>query len=197
VFTAFGTVVPSVSFGAMLSVLAAGIAARRRWLAIGGFALVAGLLSAATADGIVGALSGAFWPLAGVTGLIALGTAAAVHGLARRFGPAGIAVALLAFVLLAQASSGGAVTALMLPDFFATVSGWLPTGAGVTAVRNVVYFDGAAIAQPLLVLAGWALVGVALELATRWPARADAARDRGFTTAGRRSACPGAGAVMR
>jgi len=109
----------------------------------------------------------AFWPLAAVNALVAFGVAAAVHGLARGFGLAGIAVAVLGILFLGQASSGGAVTALFVPDFFGAVSGWLPTGAGLTAVRNVVYFDGAAIGPPLLVLAGWGLLGLALDLVAR------------------------------
>jgi uncharacterized phage infection (PIP) family protein YhgE len=73
-------------------------------------------------------------------------------------------------LLLGQASSGGAVTPLLVPEFFGTVAPYLPTGAGVTMVRNVVYFDGVAIVQPLLVMAGWLLVGLGLErVALRLP----------------------------
>jgi hypothetical protein len=144
-----------------------GSSARARWLTVAAFALTAGLLTAVTADWVVGALSGAFWALAAVNPLVAFGVAGAVHGLARSFGLAGIAVATLGILFLGQASSGGAVTALYLPEFFGAVSGWLPTGAGLAAVRNVVYFDGAAIAPPLLVLAGWGLLGLALDLAAR------------------------------
>jgi hypothetical protein len=44
---------------------------------------------------------------------------------------------------------------------------WLPTGAGISLLRNVVYFDGAAIAGPLMVLAGWGAFGLTLELAAQ------------------------------
>jgi hypothetical protein len=163
VFTVFGVVIPGVLLGAALTVLGSGIAARARWLTIGAFALLAGLLSALTADLVVGALSGAFWPLAGVAALVAFGVAAAVHGLGRAFGAAGIAAAVLALVVLGNASSGGAVTPLFVPDFFGAVAGWLPPGAGITAVRNVVYFDAAAIGPPVLALLGWAGIGIALD----------------------------------
>jgi hypothetical protein len=162
-FTVIGIAVPSVMFGAALTVLGAGIAARARWLAVAAFAVLAGLLSAVTVDLVVGALSGAFWPLAGVAALVAFGVTAAVHGLGRSFGLAGIAVAVLGLVVLGNASSGGVVTPLFLPEFFGTVSGWLPPGAGVTAVRNVVYFDAAAIGPPVLALLGWAALGIALD----------------------------------
>jgi hypothetical protein len=112
-------------------------------------------------------LSSAFTVFGVVIPSVSFGVAGAVHGLARSFGLAGITVATLGILFLGQASSGGAVTALFLPEFFGAVSGWLPTGAGLAAVRNVVYFDGAAIAPPLLVLAGWGLLGLALDLVAR------------------------------
>jgi hypothetical protein len=162
-FTVIGIAVPSALFGAVLTLLGHGIAARARWLTIGAFAVLAGLLSAVTVDVLVGALSGAFWPLAAVSALLAFGVAAAVHGLGRSFGVPGIGVAVLAIVVLGNASSGGVVTPIFLPGFFDAVSGWLPPGAGITAVRNVVYFDAAAIGPPVLAMLGWAMAGVALD----------------------------------
>ncbi|HET9736896.1 MAG TPA: hypothetical protein VFP78_02160 [Solirubrobacteraceae bacterium] len=50
------------------------------------------------------------------------------------------------------------------------------TGAGVSLVRNVVYFDGATITEPLMVLGGWALFGLALELAAQARTRLSLAR---------------------
>ena len=43
----------------------------------------------------------------------------------------------------------------------------LPPGAGITAVRSVAFFDGAAIAQPVLVLAIWLVAGLILVLLGR------------------------------
>jgi hypothetical protein len=40
----------------------------------------------------------------------------------------------------------------------------MPPGAGATAMRNVAYFDGAALLVPLVVLVVWSLVGAALEV---------------------------------
>jgi hypothetical protein len=167
VFVVFGLLTPALSFGALLAVLGTGLAARARWLGLIGFAATGGMLSALTADGLVGALSGAFWPLAGVTALVILGVSGAVHGLVRSLGLPGLLLAVLGFLVLGQASSGGAVTPLLVPDALGAVSGWLPPGAGVAAVRNVVYFDGAAIAGPLVLLAGWAVAGLALDLVGR------------------------------
>jgi hypothetical protein len=163
-WTVLGTVVPSMTFGAMLTLLGAGLPARKRWLMLASFAPLAGVVSAVTADVVVGTMSGAFLPLAAASAALAFGVSAAVHGLGRALGLPGIGLAVLVLLLLGQASSGGAVTPLFVPEFFGAVAPWLPTGAGVSLLRNVVYFDGAAIAGPLLVVGGWALVGLTLEL---------------------------------
>jgi hypothetical protein len=175
-WTVLGTVVPSMTFGAMLTLLGGGLPARKRWLLIAAFAPLAGLVSAVTAEVIVGTMSGAFLPLAASSAVLAFGVSAAVHGLGRALGFPGIGLAVLVLLLLGQASSGGAVTPLFVPEFFGTIAPWLPTGAGVSLVRNVVYFDGAAITGPLMVLAGWALFGLVLELAAQARVRLSLAR---------------------
>jgi hypothetical protein len=64
----------------------------------------------------------------------------------------------LFFVILGNSSSGGAVSPPLLPDGFAFVSQWLPSGATVTALRDGIYFSGYQHARPILVLAAWATV---------------------------------------
>ncbi len=64
----------------------------------------------------------------------------------------------LFFVVLGNASSGGAVAPPLLPRPFALVSEWLPSGAAVTSLRNAVYFHPYQHAQPIAVLATWAVV---------------------------------------
>jgi hypothetical protein len=63
----------------------------------------------------------------------------------------------LFFVVLGNASSGGAVSPPLLPQPFAFLSNWLPSGATVTSVRNIIYFHHYQHAQPILVLASWAV----------------------------------------
>jgi hypothetical protein len=41
----------------------------------------------------------------------------------------------------------------------------LPPGAGVDLARSALFFDGARITGPILVLVGWAALGTALTLA--------------------------------
>ncbi len=62
----------------------------------------------------------------------------------------------LFFVILGNASSGGAVAPPLLPQPFAFPSQWLPSGATVGALRNAVYFRDYQQARPLAVLGLWA-----------------------------------------
>jgi hypothetical protein len=62
----------------------------------------------------------------------------------------------LFFVVLGNSSSGGAVAPPLLPEPFAFVSQWLPSGATVTALREAVYFPGYQHAHAIAVLATWA-----------------------------------------
>jgi hypothetical protein len=63
----------------------------------------------------------------------------------------------LFFVILGNASSGGAVSPPLLPQPFSFVSQWLPSGATVGALRDAVYFGGYQHARPIAVLAAWAI----------------------------------------
>lgn len=75
----------------------------------------------------------------------------------------------LFFVVLGNTSSGGAVSPPLLPQPFALVSEWLPSGAAVTSVRNAVYFHPYQHAQPIVVLATWAAASFAAMLVvSRW-----------------------------
>jgi hypothetical protein len=62
----------------------------------------------------------------------------------------------LFFVILGNASSGGAVAPALLPQPFAFLSQWLPSGATVSALRNAIYFREYQPVRPLLVLGVWA-----------------------------------------
>lgn len=70
----------------------------------------------------------------------------------------------LFFVVLGNTSSGGAVSPPLLPQPFALVSEWLPSGAAVTSLRNAVYFQPYQHAQPIAVLATWAAASFAAML---------------------------------
>lgn len=163
-FTIVGTLIPSLVFGALLSVLGRRLPARARWTAVVAYSALAGVLVAFNADVLIGALGGHFAGIALATGLLALAVSATAHGLGHLGGPVGVVLAILTVLLLGLSSSGGAVTYEFEPGFYGAVSQLLPPGVALTAVRNIEYFDWAATLVPLLVLCAWALGGLALGL---------------------------------
>lgn len=163
-FTVIGTLIPSLVFGALLSMLGRGLDGRARWTAVAAYAVLAGVVAAFNVDVLVGALPGHLVGIAVVAGLLALAVSAAAHGLGHLGGPAGIAVAVVMLMLLGVSTAGGAVTYEFEPGFYGAVSQYLPPGAALTAVRNVQYFDWAATLVPLMVLGAWAVGGLALGL---------------------------------
>jgi hypothetical protein len=150
--------------GATILGLARGTAAGSRRLllarlgALGAYALLSGLLGCLVVEGLIGALSGAWLAVSLVGALVVLAVALATAAIQRFLGVLGTALAILLFVVAGNPASGGPFPRELLPGFWGTIGGYLPPGAGTDLLRNVVYFDGNAIAGPLLVLVAWTLV---------------------------------------
>ena len=155
-FTVVGTLIPSIVFGSMLTVLGRGLSAKTRWTAVVVFGVGAGLLAALNADVVTGALTGHFLGIGAVCALLALAAASAAHGLGHLLGPRGNVIAVLLLLLLGLSSAGGAVGYQFEPGFYGALSQLLPPGATLTAIRNVEYFDWSATLAPLIVLGAWA-----------------------------------------
>jgi hypothetical protein len=141
----------------------------RGWLAFAlGGALLGGLVIAVVAGPVIGALGGrvpALWAIISTQ----MAIAAVVNSVnLSLFGSWAIIPTWLLFVIVGNAASGGAVAPPLLPPAYAFVGRWLPSGASVEALRNVVYFPAAQHAQPYAVLAAWMLGALgALLLVTR------------------------------
>ncbi|MCT2591205.1 SNG1 family protein [Streptomyces sp. N2-109] len=128
------------------------------------YAALSGLGGALIVDQALGALPGHFLALWGIGTLVVLAAGAATIALQVMFGVIGIGLAIVVFVVLGNPSAGGAYQRSMIPPFWRTIGDWLPPGAGTTAVRHSVYFDGNAMAGPMWVLAVWTVAGVLLTL---------------------------------
>ena len=135
--------------------------------ALAAFAALSGLLVVALIGGALGALPGSYLALSAVAALIVLAVALPTAGFMRVAGPPGIALGALLFLLIGNPGSGNATAPELLPGFWRVTGQLLPPGSGGQALRNVAYFDGHALAQPLLVLGAWALLGGVLLLAAR------------------------------
>ncbi|MEZ0090498.1 ABC transporter permease [Streptacidiphilus sp. EB129] len=113
---------------------------------------------------ILHALPGNVWALWGVGTLVVFGVGAVTMALECLFDVVGIGLAVLLFVVLGNPSAGGVFPPPLMPPFWRVIGPWLPNGAGTSAARSIAYFDGTAMTGPLLVLAGWAVVGVVVSL---------------------------------
>jgi hypothetical protein len=145
----------------------------RAWFGfVAGLALLLGFALSLASGPIIGALPGSFlekWGILTLETLIAGLVSSTMIVLVGRWA---IIPAWLLFVVLGNTSSGGAVAWPLLPPFFAFIGRWLPPGATVSALRNAVYFRHDQHAEPLVVLAGWSIAGIAaLLLASRWRGR--------------------------
>ena len=133
--------------------------------ALAAFAVVAGILSVVVLRASFDVFSGqvvALWPIAALT-IFASGAATA--GIQAAAGPAGTAIVILVFVILGNSASGGPFARPLLPGVWRTIGGVLPPGASVDLARSALYFGGARITGPILVLGVWAALGTLLALA--------------------------------
>jgi len=123
----------------------------------------AGLASTAFLQGVLGVLPGSYLAQAGLVALALAGLLLVAGGLIRLLGTPGLGVAFALFVVLGVPGSGAASVPELLPTPWAQAGAYLTPGALGTALRNVAYFDGAALARPVAVLVAVLAVGFALE----------------------------------
>lgn len=137
-----------------------------RTAALALYSVAAGIGGALLLYGLVPGLPGrhvlALW---GLGALIVFAAAAFTMALEILAGVVGIGVAIVIFVVLGNPSAGGAYPGPLLPGFWHAIGPWLVPGAGVQAERGIVYFTGHEILGPLLVLAGYAAIGLVVSAA--------------------------------
>ncbi|MEU1964983.1 hypothetical protein ABZ541_00880 [Micromonospora sediminicola] len=151
--------------GALLTLLVAGRVARFTGLI--GYAVVAAGVGVAVLHGWLGLVDGDPWREAGAIGLFSLAAAGTVAGLGALLGRAGIGLGALLVFLVGNPLSAVAAAPELLPQPWGAVGQFLPVGAGGTLLRSAAFFDGAGAGRSLAVLAGYALVGLALVLIGR------------------------------
>ena len=133
--------------------------------ALAGYGIVAGILSVVILRASFDVFSGHVVALCAIAALTIFASGAASAGIQAAAGPAGTGLVILVFVILGNAASGGPFARPLLPGLWRTIGGVLPPGASVDLARSALFFDGARIAGPILVLVGWAALGTALALA--------------------------------
>src|SRR5436305_1320541 len=133
--------------------------------ALAGFGIVAGILSVVILRASFDVFSGHVVALCAVAALTIFASGAATAGIQAAAGPAGTGLVILVFVILGNSASGGPCARPLLPGLWRTIGGVLPPGASVDLARSALFFGGARIAGPILVLVAWAGLGTALALA--------------------------------
>jgi hypothetical protein len=166
----------------LLFTLAPALPALRRLAGLAAFAIVGGLVAMLIVRLALDALPGPFLGLAGLAALAIAAMAVPSALFMRLLGPPGIMLSFLIFLMLGNPASGAASAPELLPDPWREGGQLLPAGAAATGLRNVAYFDGAALAQPLVVLSVFVAAGAALLVVTaprRSRSSTDPARGRG------------------
>ncbi|WP_411106321.1 DUF3533 domain-containing protein [Streptomyces sp. cmx-4-9] len=128
------------------------------------YSLAAGLLGAVIAGPVLDALPGSLTALWGLGTLVVFAVGALTLALQGLAGVVGIGLAILLVVVFGNPSAGGAYPYPLLPPFWSSIGPALPPGAGTYAARSIAYFHGNGATGPLLVLAGWAVLGSAVTL---------------------------------
>ena len=133
--------------------------------ALAGFSVLASILSVVMLRASFGTFSGHVLAMWAIGALTIFAGGAATAGVQAALGPAGTGLIILVFVILGNSASGGPFARPLLPGLWRTIGGVLPPGASVDLARSALFFDGARIAGPILVLVAWAAVGTVLALA--------------------------------
>lgn len=153
----------SLALGAALA-----FAERRAWRRLGWCVTVsapAGLAVSAIAGGL-GTFTGSYWADAAVLAVLVFGLTAASAGLVAipRLRPLEGLLA-LTMLCLGIPSAGALVPSALLAQPWHALGPYLPPSAALSALRGITFFDGAATAEPLAVLACWAALGLLLGVA--------------------------------
>jgi len=137
----------------------------RRLLLLAPYSIAAGVAGMLIADTLLGALTGHFLALAGVGALLVFTAGAVTVALQELVGIAGIGIAVVLFVVLGNPSSGGAYQLPLLPGFWRAIGNAIPNGAGVDAVRRIVYFGSSGVTDRLLTIGAYGLGAIIVALA--------------------------------
>jgi hypothetical protein len=128
------------------------------------YAIVSGLAGAIIVGPVLGALTGHLIAISALGALIVYCAAVVTMGFQVLLGTLGVGLTLILFVVLGNPSAGGAYPAPLLPGFWRAISPALPNGAGVQALRHIVYFGSYGITGNLLVIAVYIVTAITVAI---------------------------------
>ncbi len=128
------------------------------------YAILSGLAGAIIVGPVLGALTGHFLAISALGAVIVYCAATVTMAFQVLLGTLGIGLTLILFVILGNPSAGGAYPPPLLPGFWRAISPALPNGAGVQALRHIVYFGSYGITGNLIIIALYILTGITVAI---------------------------------
>jgi len=164
----------ATTFSAILSLIIVGLAGTTmvytltrhrpeafRLVVTAALGVAAGLITALVTNVLVGAFPDHFFAVWGVAALFVLAIGMSIAAFQAIVGIPGTAIGAILFLVIGNPASGGSSAPELLPGFWRTLSQVLPPGAGVTSMRDLVYFHGHGSTHALVVLALYTVLGAA------------------------------------
>ena len=157
------SVLPMVLAGILTGVLAAlaGSDGRSRAALVLAGSVLAGLSATLIVDSWLGVVEGSWLANAGVLTLTVLAIASTMVGLFALLGRHGLGLGALIMILVGNPFSAAAAAPELLPEPVGGIGQLMPPGAGANLLRSTGFFDGAGAGEHIVVLALWAMLGLA------------------------------------
>jgi hypothetical protein len=131
-----------------------------------GYAAVSGFAGALLFGPALGVMSGFSAGLAGVGILVVFAAAVATAALQGALGMPGTLIAIIGMVVFGNSTAGQSIATPLLASPWNVIGVGLPTGAGLSSARSVIYLGGVNLTGPLTVLLGYAVGGTLVMLAS-------------------------------
>jgi hypothetical protein len=132
---------------------------------LGGYAAVSGFASALLFGPALGIMSGFSIALAGVGLLVVFAAAAVTAALQAALGLPGTLIAIIGMVVFGNPTAGQSIATPLLASPWNVIGVLLPSGAGLSSARSVIYLGGVNLTGPLSVLLGYGAGGALVVLA--------------------------------
>lgn len=156
----FPRLLAGVVGGLVVTLLVAGVV--RRFVALAAFTVVAGLVLGWVTQAGMGIVQGPFLLNAAAFGLALLATASLIVGCSAIAGIAGAVFSIVLSIFIATPLSAAAMPWQFLAEPWGVIGQAMVPGAANTLLRSLSYFPDANMTLQWVVLAGWAVVGLAL-----------------------------------
>jgi hypothetical protein len=128
------------------------------------YAILSGLTGAIIVGPVLGALTGHLIAISALGALIVYCAATVTMAFQVLLGTFGIGLTLILFVVLGNPSAGGAYPPALLPGFWRAISPALPNGAGVAALRHIVYFGSYGITGNLIIIVAYIVTAITVAI---------------------------------